>query len=108
MIQLASAQLIRDNRQNKLWNDVCKEILIYAELKRLWGKGHIRFMIEPGHLLGGDLSSNIIDSTGAKKHLVIMGQHAVMSPVQGYRTEEAFFGFGIKNAFCGIDKFGSD
>ena len=29
-------------------------------------------MIEPGHLLG-DGDENIVDSTGAKKHLVIMG-----------------------------------
>ena len=108
VIQLATAQYIRDNyhkiRHKELWTDVCKEILIYAELKRLCGKGHIRFMIEPDHLLGhGD--ANIVGSTGDKKHLVIMGRHVVMSPVHGPRTEEAFINFKIKNAYRGIERF---
>ena len=80
MIQLAEAQFIRDNHHKichqELWSDVCKEILIYTELKRLWGKGHLRFMIEPGHLLG-NVDANIVDSTGHKKHLVVMGRHVV-------------------------------
>ena len=64
-------------------------------------------MIEPGHLLGGGGDAKIVDSTGDKKHLVVMGQYVVMSPVHGPRTEEAFLGFGIKNAFRGIDRFDS-
>ena len=61
-------------------------------------------MIEPGHLLGnGD--ANIIDSTGDKKNLVVMGRHFVMSPVHGPRTEEHFISFGIKNAYRGIERF---
>ena len=61
-------------------------------------------MIEPGHLLR-DGDENIVDSTGAKKHLVIMGRYVIMSPVHGRRTEEGFISYGIKNAYCGIERF---
>ena len=71
---------------------------------RLWGKGHIRFMIEPGHLLG-NVDANIVDSTDDKKHLVVMGRHVVMSPADGARTEEAFISFDIKNAYRAIERF---
>ena len=67
MIQLAEAQFNIDNyyksRHKDLWTDVCKEILIYAELKSLWGN-HIRFRIEPGHLLentDANIDANIIE-----------------------------------------------
>ena len=61
-------------------------------------------MIEPGHLLG-NTDANIVDSTGDKKHLVIMGQHVFMSPDHRPRTEEGFISFGIKNAYRGIERF---
>ena len=90
MIQLATAQHDRDNHK-KLWSTVCKEILLYAELKSLWGN-HIKFKIEPGHLKGNtdaNLEANII-----------MGRHVVMSPDQ-----EDFISFGIKNAYRVIQRY---
>ena len=103
--QLASAQYLRECKalHQNLWTLVCDEILIYAELKRLWGN-HIRFMIEPGHLKGGG-DQNITDSTGAQKHLVIMGRHVFVLPGQGPTTEEAFISYGLKNAYRGIERF---
>ena len=102
MIQLATAQYIRDNktRHNGLWTEVCKEILIYAELKRLWG-GHIRFQIDPGHLKGNtdaNLEANINDCYGRQRHLVIFGRHVIMSTEHEPRTEESFISYGINNA----------
>ena len=109
MIQLATAQYIRDNktRHKGLWTEVCKEILIYAELKSLWGN-HIRFKIEPGHLKGNtdaNLEANINDCYGRQRHLVIMGRHVVMSPDHRPRTEEGFISFGIKNAYRVIERY---
>ena len=103
--QLASAQYLRDCKalHQNLWTLVCDEILIYAELKRLWGN-HIRFMIEPGHLKGGG-DQNITDSTGAQKHLVIMGRHVFVLPGQGPTTEDAFISYGLKDAYRGIERF---
>ena len=58
-------------------------------------------MIEPGHLKGGG-DQNITDSTGAQKHLVIMGRHVVMLPGHDpYR----FISYGLKDAYRGIEKF---
>ena len=110
MIQLASAQYIRDNktRHKGLWTEVCKEILIYAEIKRLWGN-HIRFKIVPGHLKGdGDanLEANINDCWGRKRHLVIYGRHVVMSPDHHViRTEEDFISLGINNAYRVMERY---
>ena len=39
MTRLAEAQYIRDNRKNTV---VCNEILMYGNLKRAWGHGHIK------------------------------------------------------------------
>ena len=61
-------------------------------------------MIEPGHLLG-DGDENIVDSTGAKKHLVIMGRHVVMLPGHSPRTEEGFISYGIKDGYRGRERF---
>ena len=100
VIQLATAQYTRDHktRHKKLWTEVCKEILIYAELKSLWGN-HIKFKIEPGHLKGNtdaNLEANINDCYGRQRHLVIFGRHVVMSPDHHViRTEEDFISFGI-------------
>ena len=107
MIQLATAQYIRDNktRHKGLWTEVCKEILIYAELKRLWGN-HIKFRIEPGHLKGNtdaNLEANVNDCHGRQRHLVIFGRHVVMSPEP--RTEETFISFGINNAYRVIERY---
>ena len=83
--------------------------MIYFELKRLWGN-HIKFAIEPGHLLG-DGDENLIDSTGAEKHLVIFGRHVVLHdercscPIRGPNTEEAFICYGLKDAFHKIETF---
>ena len=109
MIQLATAQSTRENkaRHKELWTDVCKEILIYAELKRLWGN-HIRFKIEPGHLKGNpnaNLEANINDCYGRQRHLVIFGTHVYMSPDLRPRTEEGFISFGIEDAYHGIERF---
>ena len=40
--QLATAQYRRDNRRNKLWNNVREEIKLYDKLKKEWGLGHIK------------------------------------------------------------------
>ena len=98
---MASAQYLRDCKalHQNLWTDVCHEILIYAELKRLWGN-HIRFMLEPGHLKGGG-DQNITDSTGAQEHLVIMGRPIIMFP--GYDSYR-FISYGLKNAYRGIER----
>ena len=111
--QLAAAQHLRDihdkTRHKELWVHVCKELMIYFELKRLWGN-HIKFKIEPGHLLG-DADANLTDSTGTKKHLVIFGRHVILHdarcccPFRGPRTEEAFITYGLKNAFRAIETF---
>ncbi len=61
-------------------------------------------MIEPGHLKGGG-DQNITDSTGAQKHLVIMGRHVFMLPGHDPRTEESFISYGLKNAYRGIERF---
>ena len=61
-------------------------------------------MIEPGHLKGGG-DQNITDSTGAQKHLVIMGRHVFVLPGQGSTTEEAFISYGLKIAYRGIERF---
>ena len=108
MIQLATAQSTRENkaRRKKLWSEVCKEILIYAELKSLWGN-HTRFKIEPGHLKGNtdaNLEANINDCYGRQRHLVIFGTHVFMSPDLRPRTEEGFISFGIKEAYRGIER----
>ena len=109
MIQLATTQSTREDkvRHKKRWVDVCKEILIYAELKRLW-RHHIRFRIEPGHLKGNtdaNLEANINDCYGRQRHLVIFGTHVYMSDDLRPRTEEGFLSFGIKNARRSIEKF---
>ena len=109
MIQLATAQYIRDNkaRHKGLWTKVCKEILIYAELKRLWGN-HIRFKIVPGHLKGNadaNLEANINDCYGRQRHLVIFGRHVIMSPDLEPTTEEGCISFGIKNAYRVIERY---
>ena len=109
MIQLAEAQSIRDSktRHKKLWTEVCKEILIYAELKILWGN-HIRFKIVPGHLKGNadaNLEANINDCYGRQRHLVIFGRHVIMSPDLRPRTEEGFISFGTRNAYRVIERY---
>ena len=109
MIQLATAKSTRDHktRHKGLWTDVCKEILIYAELKRIWGN-HFRFKIEPGHLKGNtdaNFAANINDCYGRQRHLVIFGRHVLMSPDHRPRTEEGFISFGIENAYRGIERF---
>lgn len=43
--QLATTQYIRDNRRNKLWNNVCEEVLLYHKLKEEWGLGHIKIKV---------------------------------------------------------------
>ena len=101
ILQLTSAQYLRDCKalHQNVWTLVCDEILVYAELKRLWGN-HIRFMIEPGHLKGGG-DQNITDSTGAQKHLVIMGRPIIMLPGDDpYR----FISYGLKDAYRGIER----
>ena len=113
MIQLAEAQLDRDSeaRHKKLWAEVCKEILIYAELKILWGN-HIRFKIVPGHLKGNadaNLEANINDCYGRQRHLVIFGRHVIMSVDHDHhrwdmRTEEGFISYGIRNAYRVVER----
>ena len=106
MIQLAAAQHDRDIHK-KLWTEVCKEVLLYAELKRLWGN-HIKFKIEPGHLKGNtdaNLEANINDCYGRKRHLVLMGRHVVMSSDLIFRTEIGFLSFGTKDAFRAVKTF---
>ena len=46
IVHLATAQYIRDNRQNKAWNNVCNEILLCARLKRAWGCKYIKILQE--------------------------------------------------------------
>ena len=109
MIQLADAQSTREDkaRHQKRWTDVCKEILIYAELKRLWGN-HIRFRIEPGHLkinTDANLEANINNCYGRQRHLVIFGTHVYMSLDNRPRTEEGFISFGINNAYRAIERY---
>ena len=43
IISLAEAQYIRDNRRNKLRNELHKEILLYSEVKEACGRGSITF-----------------------------------------------------------------
>ena len=83
--------------------------MIYFELKTLWGN-HIKFVIEPGHLLG-DGVENLIDSTGAKKHLVIFGRHVTIHdegcccPLRGPITDEVLISYGLKNALHKLKTF---
>ena len=42
MIDLATWQCIRDRRNNEPLSRLLRRILDYAELKRLWGYGHIQ------------------------------------------------------------------
>ena len=59
IVHLATAQYIRDNRQNKAWNDVCKEILLCAGIKRAWGCKYVKIVKETFpcyHYLDGKLN----------------------------------------------------
>ena len=46
IIQLATAQYIRDNRQNTVWNNVHKELLLCAELNSAWECQHVKLVWE--------------------------------------------------------------
>ena len=46
IIQLATAQYIRDNRQNTVRNNVYKELLFCTELKSAWECQHVKLVWE--------------------------------------------------------------
>ena len=87
---------IIDNRKNELWNNVYHEIVAYHWLKEVWGKGHIRFQVEPGTLKGP--TGNI---RGSNKHLVILGCYVDSEN----KKTEVFWGFNIRYAHREIKSF---